>query len=620
MSAPNLKAKSNGFNAISLSFSPKMEKAFRLEYFENSIVPVRVALLLVMALYAAFGILDYQIYPDHADRFIKIRFLLVIPFACIVLLLSYTPLFKKIWQILLLSSLLIGSTGIIVMTMHEPDNYTYYAGVILVLFAGYMFFRLNFYTATIGGWAVVGIFNIIALLSPNVSSKVILSSNFFFVGANLIGMFAAYYIETNIRKNFYLNKKIDEEKQLIKSLNTELENKVKKRTEQLLLAKQVAEQSSANVKSIIEGTTENIWAFNKNYELMYLNDSFKQAYLNTFGAWLEPGDNLIEALPHDLRDKWQARYNRVLNNEQFEEVDVIETTKGKLYIRVGFNPIVREGNVIGGSCFGKNITYQKMAELEVLKAKEQAEKSDKLKSAFLTNMSHEIRTPMNGILGFAELLKEPELSGDDQLTYIDLIEKSGLRLLNIINDIVDISKIEAGLVEVTIQDVNLDEMIRNIYRFFQPETHKKGIDLVMENSYNPEDTIIQTDKEKLYTILTNLLKNAIKYTDEGYIKLSYTLKESAVEFTVQDTGIGIPAERLTDIFERFMQVELTNKLAEQGAGLGLSITKEFIEMLGGHIWVSSKKSKGSSFYFMIPYNKSHHIRNPKSRIKSNMQK
>jgi signal transduction histidine kinase len=261
-----------------------------------------------------------------------------------------------------------------------------------------------------------------------------------------------------------------------------------------------------------------------------------------------------------------------------------------------------------------------MAELEVLKAKEQAEKSDKLKSAFLTNMSHEIRTPMNGILGFAELLKEPELSGDDQLTYIDLIEKSGLRLLNIINDIVDISKIEAGLVEVTIQDVNLDEMIRNIYRFFQPETHKKGIDLVMENSYNPEDTIIQTDKEKLYTILTNLLKNAIKYTDEGYIKLSYTLKESAVEFTVQDTGIGIPAERLTDIFERFMQVELTNKLAEQGAGLGLSITKEFIEMLGGHIWVSSKKSKGSSFYFMIPYNKSHHIRNPKSRIKSNMQK
>ena len=618
MNNPNLTSKPIGFNTISLTFSPKIESAFRRKYFESSLIPVRVAILLVMFLYAAFGILDYHMYPNHADNFIKIRFLYVIPFALIVFLLSYTSIFSKIWQGLMVGSLLIGGTGISVMTMHEPENYTYYAGIILVLFAGYMFFKLRFYLATIGGWSVVIIFNLIAIFTPNVSQQVILSNNFFFVSANLIGMFAAYYIETHIRKNFYLNQKLDDEKVLIKSLNKELENKVNERTHELLHAKQIAEQSSANVKAIIEGTSESVWAFNTNYEILYLNKTFRQACLDTFGVWLAPGESLIDTLPSDIKSSWKQRYDKVLNNEQFEVEDVINTPKGKRYIRVGFNPIVREGKVIGGSCFGKNITYRKLAEFEILKAKEQAEKSDKLKTAFLANMSHEIRTPMNGILGFAELLKEPNLSGDEHRAYIDVIEKSGQRMLNIINDIVDISKIEAGLIEIIIQDVNVNELIKDIYQFFKPEARRKGIDLVIENNHNLEDVIVQTDREKLYAILTNLIKNAIKYTNQGSIKISFNPKVSTIEFLVKDTGIGIPAERLSDIFERFMQVELSNKLAEQGAGLGLSITKEFIEMLGGNIWVTSKKRKGSSFYFTIPYNSAYKAKTARISRSSNM--
>ena len=154
---------------------------------------------------------------------------------------------------------------------------------------------------------------------------------------------------------------------------------------------------------------------------------------------------------------------------------------------------------------------------ELVAAKNKAEQSDKLKSAFLANMSHEIRTPMNGILGFAKLLKEPELTGKDQQEYIRIIEKSGARMLNIINDIVDISKIESGLIEVDIKESDINDQIKYIYNFFKPEVEKKGMQLLLSNSSGENEALIKTDREKLYAILTNLVKNAIKYTNSGSI-------------------------------------------------------------------------------------------------------
>lgn len=156
-------------------------------------------------------------------------------------------------------------------------------------------------------------------------------------------------------------------------------------------------------------------------------------------------------------------------------------------------------------------------------AKERAEESDRLKSAFLANMSHEIRTPMNGILGFAELLKEPKLNGEEQQEYIRIIEKSGTRLLNIINDIIDISKIEAAQVEVKIEESNINDQIEFLHTFFQPEIDRKGLKHSFKNALSSKDSIIRTDREKLYAILTNLIKNAIKYTNEGFIEFGYNL-------------------------------------------------------------------------------------------------
>jgi PAS domain S-box-containing protein len=248
-----------------------------------------------------------------------------------------------------------------------------------------------------------------------------------------------------------------------------------------------------------------------------------------------------------------------------------------------------------------DITDRKKTEEELIFAKEQAEESERLKSAFLANMSHEIRTPMNGILGFAQLLKEPKLTGEEQSKYIEVIERSGRRMLNIINDIVDIARIESGQMKVKIAKTNVNKQVDYLHTFFKPEVESKGMILKSKASLSDAEADINSDREKIYAVLTNLVKNAIKYSNDGTIEFGYVRKDKFLEFFVKDTGIGISAERHEAIFERFVQADVSDTRALQGAGLGLAITKAYVEMLGGKIWVESEESKGSTFYFTIPY-------------------
>jgi signal transduction histidine kinase len=238
---------------------------------------------------------------------------------------------------------------------------------------------------------------------------------------------------------------------------------------------------------------------------------------------------------------------------------------------------------------------------ELIIAKEKAEESDRLKSAFLANMSHEIRTPMNGIIGFTELLKEPMLTGDEQQKFIEVIEKSGLRMLNIINDIVDISKIESGQMDIHLSKSDIYEQLKFVHAFFLPEIEQKGIDFSCKFEVALEDLIIRTDAEKLYAILTNLVKNAVKFTEAGTIEMGVHRKENCLEFYVKDSGIGIKTELQEIIFERFRQGSESLTGLFEGTGLGLAISKAYVEMLGGKIWLESKMGVGSTFYFTIPY-------------------
>lgn len=310
-------------------------------------------------------------------------------------------------------------------------------------------------------------------------------------------------------------------------------------------------------------------------------------------------------------------------------IEIIPTVSGerKVFDVYKVPVFYSNGERKGLAVIGRDISKLYETQEYLIAAKEKAEESDRLKSAFLANMSHEIRTPMNGILGFADLLKQPDLTGEQQRKYLNIIEKSGKRMLNIINDIVDISKIEAGLMKVVIVESNINNIIEDIYTFFKPETEAKKIQLSFNTPLPAKEAFTKTDSEKVYAILTNLVKNAIKYTQEGSIEFGYTLKtktlpdsseqrdtlyesESAMtelEFFVKDTGIGIAKERQDAVFERFIQADIADKMAYQGAGLGLAISKAYVEMLGGKIWVESDPDgktgeKGSVFYFTLPFN------------------
>jgi len=289
--------------------------------------------------------------------------------------------------------------------------------------------------------------------------------------------------------------------------------------------------------------------------------------------------------------EWKGEFhNKKKNGELFWESALITSISNE------------KGEIMHYLAVKEDITERKKNEEELIIAKEKAEESDRLKSAFLANMSHEIRTPMNGILGFADLLKEPGLTGEEQQEYIAIIKKSGQRMLNIINDIVDISKIEAGLMELRLSESNINEQIEYIHTFFKPEAEAKGITLTFINSITRNDATLTIDREKVYAILTNLVKNAIKYTHSGKIELGCARKGGVMEIYVKDTGIGIPKDRQEAIFERFIQADIANRMAYQGAGLGLAITKAYVEMLGGKIWVESEEGKGSTFYFTLPCN------------------
>lgn len=246
--------------------------------------------------------------------------------------------------------------------------------------------------------------------------------------------------------------------------------------------------------------------------------------------------------------------------------------------------------------------HRKKAVDDLILALEKANESDRLKTAFLQNISHEIRTPMNGIFGFASLLKDPTLTGEEQQSYIDVIMTSGKRMLGTLKDLMDISMLETEQVKVNHEIVNINDELRILHNLFVGETNPKKLDLLISTPLPDNMINILTDKSKFLAILTNLIKNAIKYSNKGSIDFGYEIDNEFIKFHVKDCGIGIPQNKHEVIFNRFEQADIEDVKVHEGSGLGLSISKGYVELLGGEIWLESEVDIGSQFYFTIPYN------------------
>lgn len=300
---------------------------------------------------------------------------------------------------------------------------------------------------------------------------------------------------------------------------------------------------------------------------------------------------------------YEALWNTILSGKDWGGELINKRKNGELYWEyVSISPIKNpEGVITHFVSVREDVTQKKKMIDDLVRAKDQAEESDRLKTAFLANISHEIRTPMNGILGFLELLKNPSLQEEEKDTFIDLVNKSGDRLLGTINDLIEISKIESGQVKADYSDVDIKEIMDYFLGFFKPSAKKKNLDIKIAGQLCGEKSLIKTDRFKVDAALSNLISNAIKFTREGIIEFGNFVQEDDLVFFVKDTGIGIDADQIDAVFDRFVQADLNMTKPYQGTGLGLSIIKGYIRLLNGKIWVESEVGKGSVFYFSIPY-------------------
>jgi signal transduction histidine kinase len=282
---------------------------------------------------------------------------------------------------------------------------------------------------------------------------------------------------------------------------------------------------------------------------------------------------------------------------------LVNTPQGqKKWIRDTSVPMIDEktGNVIGALGILYDDNAQKLLLENLLKARQDGEESERMKASFLHNLSHEIRTPLNAIVGFSTLLKEYLDSPQKRTEYLDIISNSSDHLLQIIDDIVEITKIEAKTVKVSREKVNLISLLQTIYEQFRAMAAEKGVVLnyvVMPGSNAPD---IYTDGYKVARVLRNLVSNALKFIHEGRVEFGYGNNGGKTEFWVSDTGIGIAPEQQSNIFSMFYQGDTTTKRIYGGTGLGLAIAKAYVELLGGEIWFTSRQGEGSVFRFTVP--------------------
>jgi PAS domain S-box-containing protein len=370
------------------------------------------------------------------------------------------------------------------------------------------------------------------------------------------------------------------------------------------LAEIALRKSEERLRDIIFTTADWIWEVDVNGRYTYSS----QHDVDLFD--LAP-DEILGKTPFDFMPEDEARKVGVMFQEIMEKKEPIKDLEnwniGKNGERIclltnGLPIFDTNGLLIGYRGVDKNITERKNAEQELLNAKERAEASDRLKTAFMNNISHEIRTPLNGILGFGQILTDPDFDASAKEEYYRMLNESSDRLLNTITNIMDISLITSGNQKVFRKPIKTNSLISEIIEKFTDVCKRKNIRIFTECTCQEAtcENEIYTDGDLLGKIIFQLIDNAVKFTTDGTIEVSCEHKENHFRFLVKDTGIGISKENQSRIFGNFMQEEVENNRRYEGSGIGLSIAKGMVELLGGEIGLESEKGKGTTFYFTLP--------------------
>ncbi len=316
------------------------------------------------------------------------------------------------------------------------------------------------------------------------------------------------------------------------------------------------------------------------------------------------GKTIFDFVPKDSRDEFKADFSKWIAGELESKRCVINTSEGEsIPVEIHSGRIRYSGKE--ALMFNiRDITAIVESEKRLKEAKENAEQADMLKSVFLANMSHEIRTPMNAIIGFSEILSDEDLSKSEREEFIRYITQGSNTLMNLIEDIIDITKIEAGKIKINLTECNVSDLMDELYATFLKIKNRNGnksLELRLNKPAVEKSFTIATDQSRIRQVLSNLLGNALKFTEKGYIEFGFTLEqENNIVFYVKDTGIGIPKEKQKLIFERFGQVEEVQEKEMKGTGLGLAISKKLAELLGGDLTVESEEGAGSVFKLILP--------------------
>jgi PAS domain S-box-containing protein len=366
-----------------------------------------------------------------------------------------------------------------------------------------------------------------------------------------------------------------------------------------------AENVNKIQSGILANMSEAVFLIRKNDGIiLYTNEEFEKLFGYSNNELLGKHASIVNASMDKKPEEIAKEIMEIIEETGYWEGEIKNIKKDKIefwsYARVSVFDHPQFGEVL--ISVHRDISKRIQAEKELRKAKEKAEESDRLKSAFLANMSHEIRTPMNGIIGFAKLLKKPNIPAEKLDRFIDIIVTSSNQLLSIVNDILDISKIETGQIDVVSEDVNINEILDETLKFFKLKASNNNVKLECTTDISSGFSIV-TDGVKLKQILMNLVDNAIKFSRDGKVEFGYETKEKQILFYVRDTGMGISKNQHNKVFQRFSKIEHSKKEIYGGNGLGLSICKGFSEALGGRIWFESGENKGTNFYFTIINNK-----------------